>query len=83
MLKKQNNTLTERGGVMITIQEPRQHIVLHDISWETYETLLRETNGSRLRVTYDDGDLEIMTLSFGHENMGVGSADWSSFSPSN
>src|SRR4051812_13714127 len=46
------------------------HIVLENITWETYERLLREAGERHIRMTYDDGDLEIMTLSFGHENVG-------------
>jgi Uma2 family endonuclease len=56
---------------MIAVTEkPLEHIVLQDISWETYESILREIGTSRYRLTYDEGDLEIMTLSFGHENAG-------------
>jgi Uma2 family endonuclease len=47
-----------------------QRIMLNNISWETYEALLREVGDSHVRLTYDVGDLEIMTLSFGHENSG-------------
>ena len=56
---------------MISVQKQTvEHILLHGISWETYETLLREIGESHLRLTYDDGDLEIMTISFGHEHAG-------------
>jgi Uma2 family endonuclease len=56
---------------MIAVTErPLERIVLHDISWETYESILREIGASHYRLTYDEGDLEIMTLSFGHENAG-------------
>ena len=34
-------------------------ILLENISWETYETLLREAGERHLRMTYDNGDLEI------------------------
>ncbi len=44
--------------------------VMENISWETYETLLREAGDSHLRLAYDNGDLEFMTLSFGHESIG-------------
>lgn len=47
-----------------------QRFVLHAVSWEGYETLLREIGDRHLRLTYDNGDLEFMTLSFGHENAG-------------
>jgi Uma2 family endonuclease len=43
-------------------------ILLENISWQTYERLLREAGERHIRLTYDNGDLEIMTLSFGHEN---------------
>src|SRR5688500_20354007 len=56
---------------MIAFHRPtEQHILLHNISWSGYETILREIGENRVRVTYDEGDLEIMTLSFGHENAG-------------
>jgi Uma2 family endonuclease len=44
-----------------------QRILLHGVSWQTYETLLREV-GRSTRLTYDRGMLEIMTPSHGHEN---------------
>lgn len=47
-----------------------QYFLWDHISWETYERLLREAK--HVRMTYDNGDLEIMTVSFGHENAG----DW-------
>jgi Uma2 family endonuclease len=47
--------------------EPR--VLLHGVSWKTYERLLDEHNESAgSRFTYDSGDLEIMTLSLEHEN---------------
>jgi Uma2 family endonuclease len=49
---------------------PLEYMLLSNISWETYERLLEEIGESHLRVTYDDGDLEIMTVSFGHEHAG-------------
>jgi Uma2 family endonuclease len=44
-------------------------ITMQNISWATYENLLREAKGEHLRLAYDDGDLEFMTFSFGHENI--------------
>jgi Uma2 family endonuclease len=46
-----------------------QQLLLPNITWETYETLLDEIGATHYRLTYDDGDLEIRTLSFGHENV--------------
>ena len=45
-----------------------QLVVLHGISWETYERLLAEHEESLgTRFTYDQGILEIMVLSAKHE----------------
>jgi Uma2 family endonuclease len=46
-----------------------QRTVLHNISWETFEALLRDTGEDRgSRFAYDCGVLEIMTPLFKHEN---------------
>jgi Uma2 family endonuclease len=47
-----------------------EYVLLHNISWETYEALLRDVGECRVRMTYDNGDLEVMTVSFAHENAG-------------
>ena len=50
------------------VSPPDQLIVLHDISWETYERLLDDRiDSSGPRVTYDRGELEILGPSFEHE----------------
>jgi Uma2 family endonuclease len=46
---------------------PREMINLSGISWQTYETLLTELSDRRLRLTYNRGNLEIMTPSPEHE----------------
>ena len=47
---------------------PEQRVVLHNVSWETYERLLNEHDGCRSpRFTFDHGELEIVTLSAEHE----------------
>jgi Uma2 family endonuclease len=52
-----------------TVQAPaEQRIVLPNVSWRTYETLLEEFDGRPIRLTYDRGSLEIMTLGHAHEN---------------
>jgi Uma2 family endonuclease len=39
------------------------------VSWETYERLLAEiVESAGTRFTYDEGTLEILVVSFGHEN---------------
>jgi Uma2 family endonuclease len=46
-----------------------QRTVLHNISWETFEAILRDTGEDRgSRFAYQDGTLEIMTPLFEHEN---------------
>jgi Uma2 family endonuclease len=57
---------------MATVQLPaEQRILLHNVSWQTYEALLNDLEGpgaGGVRLTYDQGSLEIMTTSHGHEN---------------
>jgi Uma2 family endonuclease len=50
--------------------EAGQRIVLHGVRWEFYETLLAELGDSPIHVTYDRGDLEIMSPSSEHEIYG-------------
>ncbi|MCL6752413.1 Uma2 family endonuclease [Nostoc sp. CCCryo 231-06] len=46
-----------------------QRTVLNNVSWETFEALLRDTGEDRgSRFAYDCGVLEIMTPLFEHEN---------------
>jgi Uma2 family endonuclease len=56
--------------MIATVDKPLEHLVLSNISWQTYEQILDEMGDCHYRLTYDDGDLEVMTLSFGHENAG-------------
>ena len=37
------------------------YVVLYDASWSLYELLLKEVDGQNLRLTYDEGVLEIMS----------------------
>ena len=46
---------------------PGQRLHLNGISWRTYLRLLRALADRRLRITYDRGALELMTLSPQHE----------------
>ena len=46
---------------------PTEIIHLSGISWQTYETLLKELSDRRLRLTYNRGNLEIMAPSPEHE----------------
>ena len=47
-----------------------KRFVLHDVSWETYEQLLSDyQDRSTPRLTYDQGELEIMSPSLPHEEV--------------
>lgn len=53
---------------MLTAAIPaKQRFVLDCVPWDTYTLMLRRFEGRHLRITYDRGRLEIMTLSFEHE----------------
>ena len=47
-----------------------QRFFLDSVSWDRYTRLLRAFSDRHLRLTYDQGVLEIMTLSHRHENLG-------------
>ena len=54
---------------MSTVTATRaQRLVLYDVPWERYGRLLRAFDDRHLRLTYDQGTLEIMTLSHKHES---------------
>ncbi len=57
---------TERGAPVASIAD-EQHIVLHDISWDFYERLLKELADRPIRVTFDEGSIEIMSPLPKHE----------------
>lgn len=44
-----------------------QRLVLGGIRWPFYEAFLAELGDRPIHLTYDRGNLEIMTLSYGHE----------------
>jgi Uma2 family endonuclease len=45
-----------------------EHLVLEGVSWELYEHLLKVVADRPLRLTYDEGDLEIMSPLPEHED---------------
>ena len=47
-----------------------RRVLLRGVSWETYESLVRELDGQHLRLTYDEGSLEIMSPSPKHGQIG-------------
>jgi Uma2 family endonuclease len=54
----------------VSARPPSQKLLLHGIDWPTYSRLVRAFAGRRgLRLSYDRGTLEIMTLRYGHESL--------------
>jgi Uma2 family endonuclease len=53
---------TRRG-----IPVPEQRIVLWGVDWEVYETMLKLVGDRPIRLTYDRGDLELMSPSHDQE----------------
>jgi Uma2 family endonuclease len=52
----------------VTASHPVERVLLRDISWDFYERLLIELGDSPgTRVTYDNGLLQIMVVSAGHD----------------
>src|SRR5206468_1148298 len=47
--------------------DEHQHMVLDDVSWNFYEQVLKEIGNRPIRVTFDDGRLEIMSPLREHE----------------
>jgi Uma2 family endonuclease len=50
-----------------TIAETGQRFLLHDVGWHGYETMLQLIGDRPIRLTYDRGDLELMSPSRKHE----------------
>jgi Uma2 family endonuclease len=48
-------------------EQPPPHIVLENVSWETYESLLADLEHSHVFLTYDNGTLELMSPLPEHE----------------
>ncbi len=56
--------------VLQSVAPAEQKVILHNISWETYERLLNEQQESgNTHLNYDRGSLEIMILSLQHERL--------------
>lgn len=60
---------SQEDFAVATVSFPtEQRILLHNIPWQTYESLLEAAGERHIRFTYDRGDLEIMTMGHEHEN---------------
>jgi Uma2 family endonuclease len=47
-----------------------QRFLLSAVSWQTYDSILKALGDRHIRLTYDRGTLELMTLSYRHERFG-------------
>ena len=66
MNNQQTLILPEERTTTLAIAE--QRVILHGIRWQTYEDLLSQNEGnSGVHFAFDQGKLEIMTLSPRHE----------------
>lgn len=55
--------------MVTTVAPAEQRVLLHNISWQTFKTMLVEMGSQRgSRLAYDEGTLEIMTSLMPHEN---------------
>ena len=43
-------------------------VVFHDVTWDDYEAMLRIVGERPIRVTYDQGTMEVFMPSYGHNN---------------
>lgn len=56
--------------MVAVVRKPAQKVILSGVSWETYERLLTEQNEDNgTHFFFNNGDLEIMVLSYEHEHL--------------
>lgn len=61
---------TKRKNFSLVETDVVQRVILHGISWGTYEKILAEHNEvSNPRFAYCDGELEIMVVGYQHERI--------------
>ena len=56
------------------LAQGEERMLLSEVSWEAYEALLKSWSDRPLRMTYDNGSLEIMSPLLSHEPYGRCSA---------
>jgi len=52
-----------------TVSPPESRVVIRNLSWGTYEAILRERGDEGPRMAFDRGVLEVMSPSFRHEKI--------------
>lgn len=60
-------TVADEKVAALDLTEPSQSLLLWDVSWEAYELLLRDTEHTHVRLTYDNGRLSAVAPSAKHE----------------
>lgn len=61
-------TSSDAGGVEA---QGEARVLLRNVSWDVYEALRGDHDNRHVRMTYLDGDLELMTVSLPHERYSV------------
>ena len=54
-----------------TDRDPPNRVVLHDVSWEFYEKLRADDSNRHIRMSYDEGELELMSPSRRHSSIEI------------
>lgn len=54
-------------AVTAPVPETVNRVLLHGIDWQTYQTIADALPERKIRITYDRGDMEMMTVSLIHE----------------
>ena len=63
------STLKSNYYEVVSHLPPDADVTFRDVSWEEYEDLLEQVGeASWLRISYDDGTLQVMTISAEHES---------------
>jgi Uma2 family endonuclease len=60
--------IVARKSVVVS-EQVEKRVVLHGVSWELYRALREPEDNNHLRMTYDRGELEIMSPSRRHEEI--------------
>lgn len=57
------------GAIAGAVSPQTSRVVVRDLSWQTYEAILRDRSGGGPRIAYDRGTLEFMSPSSRHERL--------------
>jgi Uma2 family endonuclease len=63
-------TAVEPKVEVTKVLEPEQRVVLRDVGWNGYETLLALVGDGHVRLTFDGKDVELMSPRIDHEEYG-------------